>query len=338
MFRFEHQEYLIYLVGLVPLMILFYLGWIWYRRQQATLGDMRLITGLTPSLSLPRKKWAIGLACVIFGLLVVAWANPQWGAKREKVDVKAADIFLAFDISNSMYVQDVPPNRLEQAKRFTEKLTNKLRGERIGLILFAGNAYLQMPLTTDYAAAQLFIRSASPELAGTQGTAIGDAISTAMEYFDQNEKFHRTLIIISDGEDHDTEALEEATAAFSHGLQIFTVGVGTAEGGHVPIMVDGRQDWKRDQQGQPVQSRINEVLLRAVAEAGGGSYYNLGTQQNILEGIDEKVDEMEKREIQEHSFTAYESYFQVFLGLAIFGMLFHWTLENGVSNRKQDYV
>ncbi len=330
MFRFEHQDLLYFELAAIPLAILFYMGWRWYRTQQSRIGDMPLIKQLSPAKAGDVRKYTSILSILIFGFLVIAWANPQWGSKREKVDAKAADIFLALDISNSMFAQDVPPNRLERAKRFAERLITRLKGERIGLILFAGNAYLQMPLTTDYAAALLFVRSANPDLAGTQGTAIGEAISTAREYFDQNDLFHRTLVLITDGEDHDEDALNQAEEAAAEGMQIFTIGVGSQAGTMIPMIIDGRSDWKRDETGQPVRTALNSDLLKRIADLGNGSSFNLESGTDILSAIDRKVDEMEKREIQEHSFTAYESYFQVFVGLAIFGLLTIWILEHGV--------
>jgi Ca-activated chloride channel family protein len=234
-----------------------------------------------------------------------------------------------------MYCQDVAPSRLDQAKRFAIQLTEKLKGERIGLILFAGNAYLQMPLTNDYAAAQLFIQSANPGLAGTQGTAIGEAIKKAYDGFNQNEKFHRVMVVVTDGEDHDAEAMALAKAAHEQGMIIFTVGVGTAEGSFIPMTVRGGEDWKRDEQGQPVRTKLNETLLQGLAVEGGGSYFYLNNTNSILQEIDQKVDAMEKREFEERSFTEYESYYQIFLGLAILGILFYWSMANNLLRRKK---
>ncbi|MBK8502024.1 MAG: VWA domain-containing protein [Saprospiraceae bacterium] len=228
------------------------------------------------------------------------------------MQAKSADIFIALDISNSMYCQDVAPSRLEQAKRFATLLTHKLRGERIGLILFAGNAYLQMPLTSDYAAAEVFVQSANPDLAGTQGTALGDAIRKAQDDFTKEDRYHRVLVIITDGEDHDPDALEMAKLAHQEGMIIFTVGVGTADGSFIPMMVRGNEDWKRDEQGQPVRTKLNESLLQELANAGGGNYFYLNNSADILKEIDQKVDTLEKREFEERSFTEYDSYFQIF--------------------------
>lgn len=334
MFRFEHIDHLWYLFGIIPLLGLIYLGWRWYHAQARSLGEYSLVETLTQHSSSKLKIWQYIIVLVIFALLIIAWANPQWGAKREKVKSKSSDIFIALDISNSMYCQDVAPSRLEQAKRFASQLVHQLRGERIGLILFAGNAYLQMPLTSDYAAAEVFIQSANPDLAGTQGTAIGEAIRKAQDGFTGDAKFHRVMIIITDGEDHDPDALEMAKQAQQEGMIIFTVGVGTADGSFIPMLVRGNEDWKRDEQGQPVRTKLNETLLQEIAAEGGGSYFYLNNSTNILKEIDQKVDVLEKREFEERSFTEYESYFQIFLGLGILGILLQWMLSNNILSRK----
>ncbi len=338
MFRFEHDYYLIYLAGLVPLVVLLYLSWIWYQKQGSKLGEMGLIRQITVFQSARKRKWSQILTLLIFALLIIAWANPQWGAKREKVKTRSTDIFIALDISNSMYCEDVAPSRLELARKFTLDLIEELKGERIGLILFAGNAYLQMPLTTDYAAAQIFVRSANPGMAATQGTALGDAIDKATEGFTGDPKFHRTLIIISDGEDHDAEAIEKARAAQDDGMLIFTVGVGTAEGSFIPIQTRGSQDWKRDNQGQPVRTSLNETLLNELASVGGGEYFYLNGTTTILNALDNKIENLEKEEFEERSFTSYESYFQLFLGGAVVLLILQWLLNSNLSIKETLYA
>ncbi len=335
MFRFEHESHLYLLLGLVPLCLLLLLGRHLYRRQAMQLGEGSLVSQLTNHDLSRRRKWLLALTLFVFACLIISWSNPQWGAKREKVKTRSSDIFIALDISNSMYCEDVAPSRLDRAKRFALQLTERLRGERIGLILFAGNAYLQMPLTTDYAAAQIFIKSATPALAASQGTAMGEAIRKSQESFRQDNRFHKSLVIISDGEDHDADAIETAGLANDEGLIIFTVGVGTAKGSFIPIQVRGNQDWKRDAEGQPVRTRLNETLMAEVANAGGGEYFYLNGTQDILDAIDKKVDSLEKQEFEERSFTEYESYFQVFLGLGILGFLLQWLLANNIIPKRK---
>ncbi len=217
-----------------------------------------------------------------------------------------------------MLAQDVPPNRMERAKRFSQGLAQALRGERIGLIIFAGNAYLQVPLTTDYAAVDLFLKSANPNMAPSQGTAIGDAVRLAERSFEEENQHHKALVIITDGENHDEEALERVREARDNGLLTFTVGVGTAEGSFIPIKTGGREDYKRDQTGNPVRSRLNEEMMRELSRAGDGAYFNLASgSAAITAALQERINSIEKREFEQRSFSAYESYFQFFLAPAL---------------------
>jgi Ca-activated chloride channel family protein len=261
------------------------------------------------------RRHLLSTALMVIGvaLLCMALSNPQWGLRRERVEAKAADIFIALDISTSMYARDVAPSRLERAKKFTIDLVQELRGERIGLILFAGNAYLQMPLTTDYAAAELFVRSAHPGLATTQGTAIGEAIDLALRAYLQDEGRHKGLIIITDGENHEDGALSSMEKARSAGLVPFIVSVGTTEGAFIPVTVQGRQDYKRDENGAPIRSAVNEELLRELANAGKGYVYSIFDAQFVLKDIREKIDLFEKREMEQRAFKDFESYYQYFL-------------------------
>ena len=206
--------------------------------------------------------------------------------------------------------------------------------DRIGIIIFAGNAYLQMPLTTDYAAAELFVRSANTRQAPSQGTAISDAIDLAERSFEQDNKHHKALIVITDGENHDQETLERAREANENGLLIFTVGVGTPEGAYIPTIYAGQRGIKRDKTGNPVRSQLNEAMLNDLANEGDGAYYNLVDGDKIVNVLQERIDKVEKRELEQRSFNEYESYFQYFLAVGLFLML----LEFFVSYRKSKWL
>ncbi|NND09383.1 MAG: VWA domain-containing protein [Saprospiraceae bacterium] len=338
MFRFEHPQYLYYLFGVIPLLILLYASWIWYRKQEARIGDVTLVQQLNIHHHPQIRRWTQILSLLIFLTLVIAWANPQWGAKRQKVKARSTDIFIALDISNSMFSEDVAPSRMEVAKKFAFDLIDKLKGERIGLIVFAGNAYLQMPLTRDYAAAQVFVKAANPGLAANQGTALSEAIQTAEEGFGEESKLHKSLIIISDGEDHDADAIAAAANAHSNGMLIFTVGIGTEQGSFIPIIVRGARDWKRDASGQPIQTKMNEGLLRDVAQQGGGQFFRLNGTSAVINALEERIDNLEKEEFEERSFAEYESFFQWFLGMAILLILLQWVLDNRLWKKISAYV
>ena len=272
---------------------------------------------------------------VIFGLILLAFlfgiiglSNPQWGFSRQKVEAKSADVFIALDLSNSMMAQDILPNRLDRAKRFASQLTESLKGERIGLIYFAGNAYLQMPLTTDYATAKLMLQSAHTNLVGTQGTAIGDVIELAQKSFDPQSEYHKTLVLITDGEDHEDQAIQLARQATDQDISIFTVGVGSASGAQIPIETGSGIDWKRDQSGQVVTTRLNQDMLIELASVSGGQFFQLNNDQRIVSRIKTAIDAIDKQVVEAQNFTDFNSYFQIFVGLCLLILLVEWAIRH----------
>lgn len=336
MFRFEFIEHLYAFVAVPILVLFFFLMWYARKRMLNQFGEEPLVSQLMPNWSSYKYGLKFGLLILALSLLIVGWANPQFGSKREKVKRKSVDVFIALDISQSMLAEDLRPSRLERAKQFASKLVEELKGERIGLILFAGNAYLQTPLTTDYSAVLLFLRSANPKLAPTQGTAIGEAIDLAEQSFEEDNKHHKVMVVISDGENHDEESVERAEGANDNGLLLYTVGVGTAEGGFIPVEENGRSEFKRDRAGTPVRSRINEDMLRELADVGNGAYFNLSQSDKIADVIRTRIDGMEKREFEQRSFSEYESYFQYFLALALLFLLLEFVLSYRKSKRWGD--
>ncbi|MBK9014280.1 MAG: VWA domain-containing protein [Saprospiraceae bacterium] len=329
MFRFEHPSYL-YVFALLPLLaVVFWFFWRWRKQAIGRFAEPHLASLLMPEASRWKHRLKFGLALLAMAFLIVGMANPQWGSKREKVKRKSVDVLIALDISNSMYAQDIPPSRLERAKKFAENLVEKLKGERIGLVYFAGSAYLQMPITTDYAAAELFLRSASPELAASQGTAIGDAIGVARRAFQTDEsKSHKALVIITDGEDHDGEAIAQAEKAKEEGIIQFTVGVGTAKDSPIPMNIGGREDYKRDETGQPVLTKLNEEVLKELAGKGGGTYFHINNgDAAVAEALQTRIDQLEKQELEVRAFSSYNSYFQyfIFIGLAL--LVVEWLIS-----------
>ena len=329
MFRFEHIEYL-YALAIIPiLMLLYYIFRMWVANESGKLSEPGLFQKLSPHFSWARKNLKFALLLVSLVFICVAWANPQWGNKKEKVRAQSSDVFIALDISQSMMAEDISPNRLERAKRLTQNIVRSLKGNRIGLIFFAGSAYLQMPLSNDYSAAEIFLQSANTNQAGTQGTAIVDAIELALRAFENDKEYQRSLIIITDGESHDEEAVAKAEEALSKGLVVFTVGIGTEEGGFVPFMDRGRESYKRDKAGNPVKSALNIGLLKDLATSGGGEYYLVQEGNQIIAELKSEIDRLEKQEVEQRSFSEYASYFQYFLA---FGLLLLF-IEYLISNR-----
>ncbi len=331
MFRFEDISFLFWL-GIIPcLLILMYAVFLWRKNRIGKVGDPALVERLMPDSS-TKRIWIKNILTLL-GLLFVLFAasNPQWGTKKEKIKAQSADIFIAFDISQSMMAQDISPSRLERAKRFTEKLIRNLKGDRVGLIYFAGDAYLQMPLTNDYAAAELFVKSANPNLAGTQGTAIDEAIDLAMKAYEEDVQHQRALIIISDGEDHDAEAIAMAKEGADAGLVIYTIGVGTETGAYIPFMNRGRTEFKKDDSGAPVMSRLNIPNLQEIARNGGGEFYLVNQGEDGIKDLKERLNRLQKREVEQKSFSEYNSYFQWFLGIGFLFLLLEWILPNGLK-------
>ena len=318
MFRLEHTEFL-YGLLFIPLLIVAF-WWSGRARLRAlrTFGHLPTVTRLLPNYAPAKRGIKFTLFLIGWVCLLIAAANPQFGTRKERVKRKSVDVFVAIDVSRSMLAEDLLPNRLDRAKQFTIKLIDELKGNRIGTIAFAGNAYLQMPLTSDYAAAQVFVRSASPDMAPTQGTAIGEAVQMANRAFDHDDKTHKALIVITDGEDHDSDALHEVTAAAAKDILVFTVGIGSAAGAKIPDGVEnGVPRYKIDESGKTIVSRINEPMLRELAAAGKGAYYNLTDNEQITASLKKAVDKLEKREFETRMFSEYESYYQYFAFLGL---------------------
>lgn len=335
MFRFEQPDHLYAAIILPILVLLFIMALLARKRALSRFGEHSLMAQLMPKMS--RYKHQVKFVFIILALtfLVVGWANPQWGARKEKVKRKSVDVFIALDISRSMMARDVPPNRMERAKKFAQNLVDKLKGDRVGVIVFAGNAYLQTPLTTDYGAAQMLLKTASPEQAPSQGTAISDAIELAENVFGEDNKAHKALVVITDGENHDKETLERARVANQNGLMIFSVGVGTTEGDFVPVNYGGRQEYIRDSKtGEPVRSQLNEAMLQDLANAGNGSYFNIRAGDGIINSLRDRINQLEKREFETRAFDEYESYFQYFLAATLLLLI----MEFFISYRKNQFL
>ena len=329
MFRFEEPS-AFYLLLLIPV-----LGGIYLlskknlQKRIIQFGQPALISKLINGHFSENNVLALTIGAIL--CLIIAAANPQYGLKKDKVKVNKSDIFIALDISNSMNATDISPSRLEKSKRFASQLIESRKGDQLGLILFAGGAYLQMPLTLDYAAADLFARSANTDMAGSQGTAIGEAIDLAMR--SAKEKNQRALIIISDGEDHDEDAIQMAEKATEAGWSVFTVGAGTPEGGYIPVINAGREEFKMDDEGNPVKTVLNKDLLQKIADAGKGQFYLLNDKTtDIISDLNTKIDQLQKHAVEVRSYSEYRSFYQYFLIAGICLLLISYFM---VSNPKR---
>jgi Ca-activated chloride channel homolog len=295
----------------------------------ARFGLPTSIAKLMPHFSV-KKTWISNIFLLV-GLffLIISWANPRLGTTNEITKSRSLDIMIALDISESMNAQDLTPNRLVRAKIFTEKLLDKLQGNRVGLIVFAGNAYLLMPLTNDFAAATMFLRAANSGMASNQGTAIAEAISLVNQSFERDGQGGRALILLTDGENHDEEALKMAENAAENGLQIFPIGVGTPEGAQIPIdNGGGLPDVKRDEMGQPIVTKMNQNLLNELAEAGNGTAFDLRMgNENLVPAIKNQLDQLEKTDRQSSQNQDFKSWFQWFLAIGFLFILGDWIFK-----------
>ncbi len=330
--RFEHPEYLGLLL-VIPAVVIFL--WMWRRwrgRMLHRTGDAavagRMVEGTAPA----KRRWKGIFTALGLTFLILSLANFQQGLEKSEVQREGIDLFVALDVSKSMWVEDVPPNRLEQAKRFIWKLLRRLQGDRVGLIVFAGRAYVQVPLTIDYDAVAALVQAVDPTWVPTPGTNIAEAIELAMERFAAVPSDRgKAVIIISDGEDHVGTADEAARKAREAGIRIYTVGVGTPKGGPVPIIRNGRKTgYKTDEHGQPVISTLHEEMLRQVAEAGGGQYFRAEQIDRLMDALQR----LERGKFETYESTTYTSYYQYSLALALFFFLLDSFLTESATSRK----
>jgi len=286
------------------------------------------------------KKTDVIRAVFLFSsiiFLVVALANPRLPGKEVEVEQTGSDVIIALDISMSMLVRDVPPNRLSRAVRFSNDLIKSIPGERYGLVFFAGSAYTQMPLSQDARVASLFLQNADPSQASNQGTAIGDAVELATGMFDDTPGRGKAIIIISDGEDHDPNTMEKIKQAVEKRIYIITVGVGTTQGGTVPDRTFGQEGVIKDEEGRPVISRFDQEFLQQVAKESGGEFFTINDQRATNTKIKQIVDNMEKGTLNIQSYQDFESYFQypLLLSLMMYLLYMIWPLKRvkiGVGN------
>ncbi|HEY6902064.1 MAG TPA: VWA domain-containing protein [Puia sp.] len=323
-YRIEHIEFLIGLVALPALLILLYFLLRWKKKTQSRIGDPTLVKQLIDSFSPFRFLLKVGLALVAFVLLVLGAANFQMPGAMENVQRKGVDVMLVLDVSKSMLARDIKPSRLERARQLLLRLTEKLDNDRIGLILFAGRAYMQMPLTTDHGAARMYIQQASPDAVPTQGTVIGEALKMANMAFNSKDRKYKSIVLLSDGEDHDPEALDMAKKLAQNGVMINTVGIGSPEGS--PIVDPATGELKKDNQGQTVLSKLNEPELQQLSTTTNGQYIRLDNLDDALITMTQQLESAEKKAMSDTEFIDYKSYFQWFLAIALVLLLVEFFL------------
>ncbi len=334
-FRFENSLFLYGLV-LIPLMVLIFLLVLkWRKKSLNKIAEAGLQNVVLPQLSKAKVVWRFAFWCLAMALLIIAIANPQFGTKLEEAKREGIDIMIALDVSNSMKAQDLTPNRLENAKQSIGRLINNLNDDRIGIIVFAGQSYVQLPITTDYSSAKLFLESISCDMIPTQGTAIGAAIDLAVESFDPKSPAAKAIIVITDGENHEDDAVKAAEAAAEKGMAVHTIGMGSEAGVPLPIISNGNTTgYRKDNEGNTVVSKLNTSLLKDIAAAGKGIFVQAGRSQSALSVVKDELNKMDKKEYASKRYTDYEGRFQFFLAAAIFLLI----SESLLSERKSKFL
>jgi len=316
MFRFANIE-LLWLLLLIPAMTF---GHIWLtrrkRRQLREFGDEELVHSLMPNAEPVRVHLKFGLLMTALACLIVAAARPQYGQSERVEKRQGIEVMIALDISNSMLAEDVAPSRLDRAKQMLSKLIDNMADDKVGLVVFAGEAYTQLPITADHVSAKMFLQHITPALIPTQGTAIGDAIVTSVRGFGGEEgKSSRAIILITDGENHEKGAVEAAQKAAEMGIHIYVIGIGKPEGS--PIPVPGTGDFRKDRQGNVVITHLNEDMCREIAQAGKGFYVRCDNTNTAYRALEQEIDKLAKQEIETHTFTDYNEQYQSFVILAL---------------------
>jgi Ca-activated chloride channel homolog len=332
--RFGNPEFFWYLFAL-PLVVALYL-WSYQARRRALrrFAAAGLVERLTPGSSLSRQilRWISFLLFLLF--LVFALVRPRFGVKMEMVERKGVDIMVALDVSKSMLAQDITPNRIERAKHEIGKFIDLLRGDRVGLIVFAGESYVQCPLTLDYGAARLFLDAVGTEWIDLQGTAMAQAIEQSVEAFRSKTNKHKVMIILSDGEDHEGEAIEAAKRAAEEGVRIYTVGIGSESGVPIPLSSGRNVVYKKDRDGNLVMTKLNPAVLDRIAGEGNGAYFHAGQDLDFTR-IYREIAQMEERDFGMNKMTVYEERYQIFLAIALGLLLLEFFIPERMRRRSE---
>ena len=332
MFKFEHIHYF-YAFAAIPVMLLCVLVYFMSRRKKIkALGEEALVLRLLPYASKRKRVFKVVFFILGFSSLILALCNLQTGSKLQEVKREGADIIVCLDVSNSMLAQDLSPNRLIRAKYALEKMIDMLEGDRLGLVIFAGEAYVQLPITTDYGAAKLFLESIGPGMVPVQGTNLTDAIHKAAESFSNDEAKNRAIILITDGENHESPAIEAAEEVAKKGIMINTIGIGSEKGVPIPMIENGVvKGYRKDRDGQTIVTKLNSDLLKTIASKGKGAYVQASQSDLGLDAVLDKIGELDKAQLESKMYTDYEDQFQWFIGLALVFFLIEFMISERVS-------
>lgn len=316
LFQFA-RPYILYSFILIPVFLLFF---VLSRRRKRKLvteyGESRLVRDLAPDVSSSRPVWKFVFLMLAFTFLILALAGPEFGVKLQEAKRKGAEIIIALDVSNSMLAEDIPPSRLDRSKQAISRLVDKLQADRIGLIVFAGEAYTQLPVTSDYVSAKMFLSTINPNLVPVQGTAIGEAIRLASRSFSETTDADKTIVVISDGENHEDNPVDAAEEAAKKNITVNVVGVGSTNGGPIPVTENGRKTYLKDPQGNVVITKMDKKILSEIAVAGNGQFVTASGADMGLNIILDEISNLKKAEYKAKLYTEYEDQYQWPLALA----------------------
>lgn len=316
MFRFAHPDFL-YLLFLVPVLLGFFVyARIVKSKAIKRYGNPLLLAELMPDVSTKRQHLKFWLLLAAITMVIFVIAGPQFGSKLETVKRQGVEIMVCLDVSNSMLAEDMSPNRLEKAKQMLSRLTDGFTNDKVGLIVFAGDAFTQLPITSDYISAKMFLSSINPSMISTQGTAIGAAINLAARSFTPDENTEKAIVLITDGENHEDDAIGAAKAVSDKGIHVNIVGMGDPKGSPIPI--EGSNNYLKDKDGNVVITKLNEQMAQEIAAAGNGLYVRADNTNSALKALQKEIEKMNKSELDSKVYSEYDEQFQVFAWIALF--------------------
>ena len=334
MFRFGNIEYLWGLLIIPVLLVIFTWSRIARRRALKKFGRKEILGQLMPFSSNGRPVLKFIILMLALAFFIVGIARPQFGSKLKTVKREGVELIIALDVSNSMMAEDIQPNRLERAKRAISRLLDRLKDDKIGMIVFAGEAYTQLPITSDYNSAKLFLNAVNTQIVPKQGTAIGAAIDLARKSFTPNSQASKAIIIITDGENHEDDAVASAKAAVDEGIVVHTIGMGLPSGSPIPVLKNGQTDYLKDRDGKVVVTKLNEQMLEQISGAGQGIYVRANNAQVGLNALFDEINKMQKEEMETRTYSEYDDQFQYFFAAGLFLLL----LEFVILDRKNKYL
>jgi Ca-activated chloride channel family protein len=335
---FAKPQFLLALL-LLPAMGFFIL---WAGKQQrsalARLGDVKLIRKLSDNINWRGRTWQKALWLLVLGTFIIALARPQWGSETREIEQEGLQVIVALDVSQSMLAEDIKPNRLERAKLEISDLMARLNGDEVGIVLFSGASFIQVPMTTDYNSALAYLDGAEPGVISRPGTVIGDAIRTAMRGFDPDVNSQKVLVLMTDGEDRETDPITAAQAAADDDVLIYTIGFGTAEGEPIPELNEYGEviGYKVDQSGQVVMSKLDETTLQEIAKTGQGRYYQAGADGRELDALLNEIDDLQKAQLQSRFEVRYIERYQIFLAISLIALVASEFIPDRIRIRKRN--